>query len=651
MKKWIIIAQLVVLILSGCSSTNVIREQASVKGIKLKMTEVAKDGEYDLYPDERFRKVDANSILRLKFETPMKPENVEGSPRWNQLSGILHQLNKTALEHRKLATKATELMKKDSRLDSVFIAEAATISQKAIEILTSLTKRNTITQSAILEPDELTELMKKRKNDPYKALSEILNKEKDKLHRSAVNFARNIEQYEVILRAYLNPKGGQRQALHIPGYDNLPQGDFNTLDPLAMLPTPQESKRLMAELKAARQVSATIKEIRDKGKEIQKNINEILSDFKKSIIKLASGIQDDLLNILPGNWKEITSEPFITKISQIQTTNNESKNLSEVLKELSVDIIAFKRIQSKIEFISRTLSDLKKPNEELFSRLDETLASIVDLKDEISKIVSRLTKWDTNITTISRTIPIVLQTSIGEIIKANLQKFNDATITDLKKAKQIFATILPNTSTTISFISDFYKDSKGMLELDNQKQQYIPQPIDDLKIAELDLRYSGIAVGDQVSITFDLQQKNNSQEKNTLRPPSVTYTAEATLAGWHRRFDSNVILSRSLSSGVNNEFRPNTSISLEWHKFVRPGSDWFWNELDFGFGFHATFLDQVANENIEMGGGINVSVLDGLVRSGIGYNLSADKENGYWFVGFGLFSLLGKIGEVGEQVF
>jgi len=45
---------------------------------------------------------------------------------------------------------------------------------------------------------------------------------------------------------------------------------------------------------------------------------------------------------------------------------------------------------------------------------------------------------------------------------------------------------------------------------------------------------------------------------------------------------------------------------------------------------------------------ITVTILDGLVRTGIGYNFSSRKNSEYWFVGFGLFNLLGQIKDLGQ---
>ena len=41
--------------------------------------------------------------------------------------------------------------------------------------------------------------------------------------------------------------------------------------------------------------------------------------------------------------------------------------------------------------------------------------------------------------------------------------------------------------------------------------------------------------------------------------------------------------------------------------------------------------------------------LDGLVRVGMGYNLATDDDQEYWYIGFGLISVLNRLSELGSR--
>ena len=111
-----------------------------------------------------------------------------------------------------------------------------------------------------------------------------------------------------------------------------------------------------------------------------------------------------------------------------------------------------------------------------------------------------------------------------------------------------------------------------------------------------------------------------------------------------------IIFSKTFEGSANKDFIPNIGLSLEWHNFVREKPNSIWNKLDPGFGFHATFLDQDSEESVETGGGINLSIIGGMIQVGYGYNISSDQNNEYWFFGFGLFSLLGQLRDSGGKV-
>ena len=59
--------KLVLFTIIGFGSTTAIGQSANVNGVTLVMTEVAKDGEFEIFPSSKFRKVDANSTLKLIF--------------------------------------------------------------------------------------------------------------------------------------------------------------------------------------------------------------------------------------------------------------------------------------------------------------------------------------------------------------------------------------------------------------------------------------------------------------------------------------------------------------------------------------------------------------------------------------------------------
>jgi hypothetical protein len=171
----------------------------------------------------------------------------------------------------------------------------------------------------------------------------------------------------------------------------------------------------------------------------------------------------------------------------------------------------------------------------------------------------------------------------------------------------------------------------------------IPRPLDNLEDAILDLRRSGITVGDSVEVEVGFINKNSP---NALPEKTIQYSGQAVLAGVHRQFSGDMIFARSVRGTGSDEFKPNVGVSAEWHSYDRSSPDGFWNWLDPGIGLHAANLDQSPDQTVELGAGVNMSLWGGLLRVGYGWNLSVNKDREYYYVGFGLFGLLNQLNNV-----
>lgn len=112
--------------------------------------------------------------------------------------------------------------------------------------------------------------------------------------------------------------------------------------------------------------------------------------------------------------------------------------------------------------------------------------------------------------------------------------------------------------------------------------------------------------------------------------------------GFHRKFDATLMFARGLRGDDEaREWKPNVAATVHWHYRSRKEENCFqkfWNTVNPGLGFHLASLDQ-GDENIEFGLGASLSLFDGLLSGGFGYNLSND-EHPYVYVGINLLETL-----------
>jgi hypothetical protein len=639
------------LFMSSVSATAAM-ERVQISGITLKMNELAKDGEHEIYSEERFRKVDANATLQLTFVLPPRPEELETSPEWITLIEILFRLKQAEIRYRELAEKAKELVANGTAADQNFIDESDKARHEATSILRLMVTPNN--GEPLISQDTLNKLILSDPEHPYKVLIAQINKSREELHTRAVWFAGDADKYTIIVRAYLLPKLGGREALHIEGYDNLPQGDFRPLDPTGLLPAPQEAKRLAGELESAGKVSRAIEEIRKNGDLILNEVQQMFENLDESLKSLEIQLRDEL-NQLPKDFKEVIEEQFLDKLEQIDTPNDESKQLAKEMREVRNDLEELQKIADSIQELRNMARKVRGLNSLRQQDIEDIFNTIEKLQTLIKNVLKRIGKWDDKLDKISNLAPITAEAAADETLKLKLtilkQKWKQALIGMHTRLRAK----LPATANAVSVVVTFLKNSSDIVssvsELGKTDPEYIPHPLKDLPPAELDLRYAGVTLGDQVMVTVDLRRIGESQSTEQTKAPDAIYKVETTLAGWHRRLSGDVMFTKTVEGPTSSRFQGNIGVSYEWHNYKRDDPNGLWNQLDSGFGFHATLLSQDPNQNVEFGIGVNISFFDGLIGGGYGYNLSVSENNQYWFISFGLISALGKLKSVGTDLF
>ena len=107
---------------------------------------------------------------------------------------------------------------------------------------------------------------------------------------------------------------------------------------------------------------------------------------------------------------------------------------------------------------------------------------------------------------------------------------------------------------------------------------------------------------------------------------------------------------RSRTSGQSenrDQYRPTAaSIISRNFRFKNPTCSLtqFVNFADPGFGIHLTFPD-MEGAAVEFGMGLSLTLIDGVISAGYGWNLTSDSRRGYYFVGLDAFGLLQKARE------
>jgi hypothetical protein len=159
----------------------------------------------------------------------------------------------------------------------------------------------------------------------------------------------------------------------------------------------------------------------------------------------------------------------------------------------------------------------------------------------------------------------------------------------------------------------------------------------------VNLRELGAGDGDELVIEVNVERKLNDNGAEIVF--HATYHFDIIRARLHPEFAANLIFARA-DHGPDQAWAGNFAATVDW-RWKLQDTNWLGDVINWfepGFGFHVASLDQQENDVLEIGIGPNVSLWGGLLQGGLGYNLNADRDHLYYFIGTDLFKLLQSTG-------
>jgi len=633
---------MLVLIVQACSHTPVTtvpkkNDSPGFQGVDLALTERAHDGEYAVSPDEPSQQVDANSVLRLTFDAPDTIASLSTGSEWQSLEKALKEIARLTAEYNEITRLAATLPVDRNNQTTQWQQRIAAFDKKIIALEHFF---NTPEMQSLLKEDSTTLALRAvdENKSPNELRAEILVAIREALHREAQQFTQDVNEYEVIVRAYLVPEVGDVRGLSIKGYNNLQSRPLKPINRLGIIPTEAEAQRLQAEYLGAQAVKTAVVAIKANSGEVKAHFSGLIKETQQRFAVLSEQIQDFV-----GQWEHLYSAS--TSHALTASVQADVVKLVAALNNLKHDVQQIKTLKQDIETLKAQLNN--KDIVTLVLDLKENSDQIKRLISEIKDISARIKTWPGQINNIVSQASLAAAALLSAQNTALAQQINALTDSVKQNFTQFESTLsgtLPGAQVALGYLSDdsFISQGKQLLTLsehfNRSEPGAIPRPLDKLEPAEVDLRRAGLTPGDIVEVDVGFFKKT----QYTQPEKRITYTAQTVLTDWHRRFSSDLIFVRSEKGAGSDEYKPNVGVTLEWHHGTRNKSPGFFERLDMGVGIHAANLDQDADETIEMGAGVNFSFLDGLIRFGYGYNLSAEKHPNYYWFGFELFSMLNK---------
>ncbi|MSR62958.1 MAG: hypothetical protein EXS08_10990 [Planctomycetes bacterium] len=478
--------------------------------------------------------------------------------------------------------------------------------------------------------------------------AEHLQARLDELSRRGEEFERGVrtrgeaDQRRLRIEAFLVPAAGKDKghAVHVPGYDDLDQGEIQRIDPLGLRLTKVEREAL-------EEVMASSKELARALERVRSGELTLAQAFEQSSGPLFEGLSRLLRDLEQLDLQALEK--------RIQRTRDAAKELVKQLETAAQALAQAKREEwnGKLE----AFLEHSKPLQELLAQV-EALQSLRDdwkhfdvgqLPELVMRTLDALEKlreaWDEREQFVDEagTLLTTLHADIAGLkgearTQAEALWAKSKLKGELEEWRDLVARIRALLERLIG-LSLAHKPARTHL----QNPQAIDLPIGEARDTAIDLRRTTRKAGDTLQVRARLLAPG-SDDKDAEPPLEATFELEKL--GWHADLVPSVVFVEGdtvAGSGDGGGF----STALNWLWSYGPRDDdgdrHLSRSLDWGVGLHAVFLNFGPDHDAEVGLGITGGIWNQRLQFGAGYNPLADSaEDGrfYYFVGSSLIPLL-----------
>jgi hypothetical protein len=613
---------------------------APAREIPYRIQEKANDGVFAVTLETR--KVDANSDLVVSFQVPTNLPAATASPEWLRLTNLLTSVEEAFAERAALRERLRTLNLRDTNAVEALRKDNQAFDRRSFQ-------RRLEWQAALglANDDDAFERIlygdfdgQGNVRQPYANLARYVRKELERVNQAARQWV-DSRSVEVTVQAFHSPIGSGRQAVHVNGYDNIPAGDLQPIDRRGLRLTPAEQARLAMEMEMSEQAAKSIREIQKSSGEIGALTGQLLTQLKARLARLEQTLAQG-----PAAWSNVVGDDAVLQPLQALVRDAADPATRAAANLVLTNLAGFKEDLAQLPPLVAQLQGLRSLlAPEGGAGLGQVLLGPGGLLTQVKPIVN-------SITTLARRV--ATWPARAEALAKGLDEIGQALTAEQKaallpaEAKDFVTSVaglLPETLRALELIGGVLGDSdvaQGAATLAGANIEPIWRDPSHLVDGTLELARAGLTQGDEMLLQVSYRRAGTNGAPAVLLSEDA-YKLNTVLMGFHREFGASVIFARGLrGDGYEQQWKPNVAAHVHWFYRYRDDSGAWrktWNFLNPGLGLHMASLDQNPDDGIEIGMGVNMSLLDGVIVGGVGFNLTNDQRP-YAFVGLSLLDLL-----------
>ena len=610
-------------------------DSKAVPGLALDLQEIV-EGESIAHPSDdlwrdHLQEVDTRSTLRLTFHSARPGGVVAESPEWKRLDAAAALLDARLKECQVLAHDLAERTARRADESAELTVRVAEFRRREKEFVASLAEppADPAQGAPLLSRAELAVIVADP-DGPCAGLAKWLAQESaDIAARARVTSA---EHHDVLVtvRARLQPQIGLEQWLQVPGYWEK-RGDQPADDTSRFLSA--ETEQLRVEFAAAARLELALRELRRSGAALGADLRLAVGAARDRLVarlrELADGRGRPLHAMLEHKPAALDGRPAAER--EFWTA------LAKLAEDVDVARDEWRDLVSAAE--SRT------PREQLG-----------DAAGALDRLEARRAGIDAAAAALAAAAPAALA-SAPDDLKPQIATLQHDLVSSWKSALEGIDGARSAARAALAAAQPLVEAGQPLLvavdRLPSDLEQKIPRPPGELPPVDLDMKRQPVNPGDRLDLEvafFDRDEFVNAREegRSPERLETIRYSNSAMKSGW--LWSGDLIFAQQIN-GPNHDFSSTAAVSYERHWRDRDDPRGLANLIDPGLGFHCAALNFDPDVAVEFGLGVNASVLGGLIRAGVGYDVSISRDREYWFVGFSLVTTLETMKEVGSKAF
>ncbi len=492
-----------------------------------------------------------------------------------------------------------------------------------------------------------------RSND-YRPLQRVVQDKLDAFERAAGAAVRRVTEDDLALRieAFLTASDAgvdaTPSAVHVEGYDRLPEGRLQRRDRLGLRLGPRERQRLADLTQASSDIAAAAERVRLHEKTVEEAFSQTTTQLGSRLGELVTQMDelrkrfgsrrfsaDGIASELAQLWSDLRNDPALrVDLNALPTTLAQDLGAAGAAAvELLALVDDVKSLQK--EWDARGVAALP----QILSRAQ----GLVERARDVGLRIRDTSTWRDAATRLPSAVaslaaPLVDRVSERVRASAAWQRVEELA-GDLDRARSI----------ALRIAALFGGVTEAPLPQLRTPDSFAVR-LEDVSDTSIDLERADRLPGDVLSIRTTLFRGEDEIA-------STVSTLELVEFGYHASLEPSVVLARpSRLRGGSQGWTFSPALSWLHHYSPRPEDEsWFapgMRALDPALGLHAALLNSSPDREVEIGLGTTLGLWQGRMQFGAGYNFMADRAADgrvYFFVGSSLIPLLQALGFGGER--